>query len=620
MGGGHDGGGRMVAGRYRLHELLGQGGMGTVWRATDELLGRTVAIKQVRLEGLPPAEAAAARERTMREARIAAALHHPHVVTVFDVVLDNGDPWLVMEYVAARSLGSVLVERGALPPAEVAMIGTQVAAALAAAHASGIVHRDVKPDNVLVTGSPVGPVVKLTDFGISHAAAVPALTVTGVLTGTPAYFAPETARGEGTDARSDMYSLGATLYAAVEGRPPFGFGDDNLLAFLARIGRGGPPPPRQAGPLTGVLRDLIADVSAARPTAVQTQHAFHDIAASMGRPIVPAMMFDSPRRRRRSLAIVAGALVAVAAVVGTVLVVGSGGTAAPQAAAPTTPANAAPAAVAPGPLAVEHTADPCSLFDPAVLDRIGSVRVEPDNAEFHECTADITITGGQVVTVWSELYNGPETQRASSGWGPPTALVTLDESPRDGICDRRVLVPDGSSVVLSAVGPVPVDRLCVIVGALTEAAATRLVNPGIQQKVWPAESILARHGACDLLTPDEVAPATGSSTRSWPGFGGFSCQWGLPDSITSNVTIVFDRRRLFDTDDGEPGEFGGRPGRVVHTPGEDCTVNVQLREYVDNGGYPRIEVLRVSVYGPEPTTCDMVRGLATTAVSRLASA
>src|SRR5918992_5970721 len=124
MGGGNDDGvGRTVAGRYRLHELVGGGGMAPVWRATDELLGRTVAIKQVRLDGLPSAEASVARERTMREARIAAALHHPHVVTVFDVVVENDEPWLVMEYVPARSLGAVLAERGALPPADVALIG-----------------------------------------------------------------------------------------------------------------------------------------------------------------------------------------------------------------------------------------------------------------------------------------------------------------------------------------------------------------------------------------------------------------------------------------------------------------------------------------------------------------
>jgi eukaryotic-like serine/threonine-protein kinase len=625
MGGGHEGVGRIVAGRYRLHELLGQGGMGTVWRATDELLGRTVAIKQVRLDGLPSAEGAVARERTMREARIAAALHHPHVVTVFDVVVENGEPWLVMEYVAARSLGNLLAERAALPPAEVAMIGAQIAAALAAAHASGIVHRDVKPDNVLITASHAGPIVKLTDFGISHTAAVPALTATGVLTGTPAYFAPETARGEGTDARSDMYSLGATLYAAVEGHPPFGAGDDNLLAFLVRIGRGGPPPPRQAGPLAGLLRDLIADAPAARPTAVQAQHALYGMAASAGHPIAPTRQFEPPRRRRRSRTLVAGALVAAAAVVATVLVVGAGETAPPRAeptaTAATTPANGAPAAAVPGPLAAERTADPCSLLDRAVLDRFGRTSIEPHNGRFRECSAYLDATGGGVLGVYAELFNGPETLRTTSGWSPPVdGPRVLDSNVDEEYCEHRVLHPDGSSALFSVSGPKPVGGLCVIAAAVAEAGAARLVSPGVGQRGWPADSMLAERNACDLLTSAEAGRATGNAARSWAGFGGFSCQWGLPESTIGNVTIAFARRVPFNAEDGEPAEFGGKPGRTLIEPGRWCSVIVQQREYTDDTGHPRIEVMRVHVYGPEPTSCSHAAELAAIASSRLDAA
>jgi tRNA A-37 threonylcarbamoyl transferase component Bud32 len=634
MGGGNDstvGGAvdRTVAGRYRLHELIGKGGMGAVWRATDELLGRTVALKQVRLDGLPASEAAVARERTMREARIAAALHHPHVVTVFDVVLDkdaDGDdePWLVMEYVPARSLGSVLAERGALPPAEVAMIGAQVASALVAAHASGIVHRDVKPDNVLVIPSPAGLVVKLTDFGISHAAAVPALTATGVLTGTPAYFAPETARGERTDARSDMYSLGATLYAAVEGHPPFGFGDDNLLAFLARVGRGGAPAPRQAGPLTGLLRDLVADAPAARPTAVQAEHALYGIAASMRHRMAPTRAFEPRRRGRRSVAIAGVALVAVAAVVATVLVVGSRGPSqpAPQA-APTTPtsiAPATPAAAAPGPLSVERAADPCSLLVRPVLERYGSTVIDPDDGRFLECGAWVSVAGGEVVVVFAELYNGPETQRATAGWPPPReGPRILDSETGFEYCERRVLHPDGSSVLINGSGRL-VD-LCGMVTAVAEAAVARLVDPGIGQRALPAGSVLGPHNACDLLTPEEAARAAGNSPpRSWPGFGGFSCQWGLPESDTSNVTIAFVRRPPFDETDGEPGQFGNRPGRTSIEPGRWCRVDVQHSEYTSPSLGPRIEVVRVYVGGAEPTSCSHASELAVIAGSRLGAA
>jgi hypothetical protein len=459
--------------------------------------------------------------------------------------------------------------------------------------------------------------VKLTDFGISHAAAVPALTATGMLTGTPAYFAPETARGEGTDARSDMYSLGATLYAAVEGYPPFGSGDDNLLAFLARIGRGGPPPPRQAGPLTGLLRDLLADAPSARPTAVQAQHALYDMAASMGRPFTPTRAFVAPRRPLRRLALAAVGMVAAVAVVATVLVAGSGEPA-PPAARPTV---AAPAAPVPGLLAAERTADPCSLLDRAVLEQFGSTLIEPDDGRFRECAAYVTVAGGGVVTVYSELYNGPETQRAVRGWSPPTdGPRVLAANLDDGYCEHRVLHPDGSSVLISMSAEMWPEDLCRMASAAAEAAAARLVDPGVGQRVWPAESVLAPHNACDLLTPDEVARALGNSTRSWPGFGGYSCQWGLPESTTGNVTIAFVRRAPFDAPDGEPGTFGNSPGRTSIERGRWCTVNVQQREYTDDTGFPWIEVMRVFVTGPEPASCSYAAELASLADSRLDAA
>jgi eukaryotic-like serine/threonine-protein kinase len=278
--------GVLVAGRYRISALIGEGGMGAVWRATDEVLGREVAVKRVRL-GAQLAGAALTHARTMREARIAAALHHPHIVTIFDVV-EHDDPWLILEYLPSRSLGRIVAERGTIAVKDVAAIGAQIADALAAAHDVGIVHRDVKPDNILIAhqaegGGAVrrpGPVAKLTDFGISHAADLPALTATGFLTGTPGYFAPETARGDGTDARTDVYSLGAVLYAAVEGHLPFGNNPDNLLALLARIGRGGAPAPQRAGALTDLLQRLLADDAAARPTAAEAHDELQRLAGA----------------------------------------------------------------------------------------------------------------------------------------------------------------------------------------------------------------------------------------------------------------------------------------------------------------------------------------------------
>lgn len=254
---------RLVAGRYRLGERIGAGAMGIVWRARDERLRRTVAVKQLLVRpGLDAVGTEEARSRAMREARIAARLQHPNAVTVYDVAEHDDQPWLIMEYVPSRSLGAELAERGPLPPYRVARIGSQVAAALAAAHDAGVVHRDVKPGNVLIAADGTA---KITDFGISRAVDDVVLTATGLLSGTPAYLAPELAQGGLPVSASDVFSLGSTLYAAVEGQPPFGTGD-NPLALLHTVAAGAVTPPRNAGPLTEVLMSLLAREPDARPT------------------------------------------------------------------------------------------------------------------------------------------------------------------------------------------------------------------------------------------------------------------------------------------------------------------------------------------------------------------
>ncbi|ONI83889.1 hypothetical protein ALI22I_36285 [Saccharothrix sp. ALI-22-I] len=257
--------GGTVGGRYALVERIGSGAMGVVWRARDELLDREVAVKQLRGPELSAEEAEVAGARAMREARNAARLQHPNAVAVFDVVVENDRPWLVMEYLPSHSLAGLLGERGRLSPAETARIGGQVAAALAAAHAAGIVHRDVKPSNVLIGHDGT---VKLTDFGISRAAGDGTLTGSGMITGTPAYLAPEVARGEQPDTASDVFSLGATLYAATEGQAPYG-ASDNSFGLLYRAAAGRIEPPTGSGELTGLLTRMLDIDPEVRPTAAQ---------------------------------------------------------------------------------------------------------------------------------------------------------------------------------------------------------------------------------------------------------------------------------------------------------------------------------------------------------------
>ncbi|WP_313887723.1 serine/threonine-protein kinase [Lentzea alba] len=267
--------GRLIADRYRFLDRIGSGAMGIVWRAHDERLGREVAIKQLLLApGLDEAEQDEAIQRAMREGRIAAKLHHPNAIAVYDVVEEDGVPCLVMEYLPSYSLADALAEGGPMDPIEVASIGTQCAAALAAAHAAGIVHRDVKPGNVLIAENGV---VKITDFGISRASDDITVTKTGLIAGTPAYLAPEIARGQDPTPASDVYSLGSTLFAAMEGEPPYGV-SENTLGVLHAVAAGRINPPTVDHPLADTLLYLLNFEADDRPTMAQARDILNAVA------------------------------------------------------------------------------------------------------------------------------------------------------------------------------------------------------------------------------------------------------------------------------------------------------------------------------------------------------
>ncbi|MBP5879350.1 serine/threonine-protein kinase [Streptomyces scabiei] len=279
--------GRLVAGRYRLTEQIGRGGMGTVWRAGDEVLGRQVAVKRLHVQPhLSPDDLVTLYERTRREARSAARIAHPNVIVVHDVVDDHvdgrgdgvqgafeggtgdGPPCIVMEYVPAPTLADLLTDGRTLPPEEAARIGLGMVAALRAAHGAGVLHRDVKPGNVLLAAE--GRVV-LTDFGIAMTADASTLTKTGEMVGSIHYMAPERIRGQKPGPASDLWALGATLYQAVEGRPPF----RRLTAMEAAYAIAVDPlePLKQGGTLAPLVEALLAKDPADRPTVEQTERA-----------------------------------------------------------------------------------------------------------------------------------------------------------------------------------------------------------------------------------------------------------------------------------------------------------------------------------------------------------
>ncbi|WP_433808433.1 protein kinase domain-containing protein [Actinomadura scrupuli] len=257
--------GRLLAGRYRLLAQVGRGGMGSVWHARDEVLDRDVAVKEVLVHpGLGDAEREVLQERTKREARATARLSHPGVVTVYDVVEEDGRPWIIMELVRARSLDRVIKKDGPLPWRRAAEVGRQVLGALHAAHEAGILHRDVKPSNVLLAA---GDRAVLTDFGIATSAGDATLTSTGLLMGSPSYVAPERARGRPAGPASDLWSLGVTFYAMVDGKSPFERSEP--MASLVAIISDDPAWTAAAGPLWPVIEGLLDKDPDRRLTAYQ---------------------------------------------------------------------------------------------------------------------------------------------------------------------------------------------------------------------------------------------------------------------------------------------------------------------------------------------------------------
>lgn len=258
---------RVLADRYRLDRVLGRGAMGTVWAAFDQLLHRRVAIKEINFpSGMPEEEAHMLAERTLREARAIAQLSHPNVITLYDILTVGGAPVIVMEVLAARSLGDVLRENGSLTPGQTATVGASVASGLAAAHAAGITHRDVKPGNVLISADGR---IKLTDFGIARSQSENPMTATGLLLGSPAYISPEVATGQTASPAADAWGLGALLFACVEGRPPYDRG--NPIATLMSVVSDPVPPVRRGGPLIPIINDLLVKSPAHRMTVQQAR-------------------------------------------------------------------------------------------------------------------------------------------------------------------------------------------------------------------------------------------------------------------------------------------------------------------------------------------------------------
>ncbi|MDX3193814.1 protein kinase [Streptomyces sp. MN03-5084-2B] len=542
--------GRVVANRYRLEEELGRGGMGVVWRAVDLELGRQVTLKRALGEDAG---------QIRREARIGAGLLHSNVVTVFDTVTDGDAQWLVTEYLAARSLEELVDEEGPLPGDRVRRIGAQLAAALADMHARGIVHRDVKPGNVLVTADDVA---KLTDLGIARWTEV---TRTGgaQLTGTLGYVAPEVADGAEAGPASDVFSLGATLYAAIEGRSPWGSGEDGPFAQVRRAAAGRPAPTERAGRFAPVLAALMARHPADRPAAAE---------------VVTLLTADAPvpRRPRRLLRrrVLAGAAVAaVAALVAGFVLARPLWTTTTTGTAPTgaNTLGADPAGT-----------DPCAAISLNSLTGFGEPFVDPEVLNFGTCVVTTTLPekAGKVQTRLD--LTGPLRYPPRPPVPGKMGEIEYPEM-HDGSCERAISLADANRIVVTsrAIERAQDAPVCSYSDSVLSGVLSRLANGPLPRRDRLPERSLVHVDACKLLDDATTTGVLGRAKEPDRAFGGWGCTW---EHDPRTISVEFTREWPIEGDEDVPGDrirIGTRNAVVAPVPGghPECAVKVVHRPY-----------------------------------------
>ncbi|WP_084211372.1 serine/threonine-protein kinase [Pseudonocardia acaciae] len=621
----------LVGGRYRIDDNspLGSGGMGEVWRATDTLLNRTVALKKVRITGLGRGRVEEMRERALREGRIAARLHHPNVVMVFDALVADNRLWLVLEYVPSLSADKLLAAEGPLPYHRVARIGAQVAEALAAAHAVGIRHRDVKPGNVLVDSDGGA---KLADFGISRAVNDLRLTGSGTVPGTPAYLAPEVAQGDEFTNAADVYGLGATLYALIEGTPPFGSGDPrNPMRLLHQIATGEVPAPIRAGPLAATLTRLTDPNPGRRPDAATARDLLAAVAPGSGDPPLPAPTLVAPRSRRftrpRILATTALLLITTTALVASFTLL-------PRAHDSPATATAPPTAIL---TAAEqkyipdvHRFEPCDLMDASEYTMFGSPK-EWDGDGFHNCYVITALNGGGRSSVSINVFlaqkgYGDAEQRGDLTVYRPNPTGTKSR------CSRFVALPGSTTFeIVNVLRDSQIDP-CAPADVATNILLRHLSSPPLADSSFAADqNSLRRRNACQLLDSTEVRAVVPDvdSTKVYPEFANWRCVWGkslfVPNFGPPVVQIFF--KRVVPMSAGKSGYTMERLAdrdvflRLENTRNDQamCTAGVAYRRIVDNDGALLEEKVEVGVSAAVPYNqqCQMARSLITKVIPRL---
>ncbi|MFE0589428.1 protein kinase [Micromonospora echinospora] len=470
---------QLVANRYRLISPLGQGGMGRVWKARDEVLHRDVAIKElVPPPSLTDEERREMRERSLREARAIARLNHINVVRIFDVLRTDGDPWIVMEYVPSKSLQDTLAEDGPVSASRAVEIGLGVLGALKAAHKAGVMHRDVKPGNVLLGDD--GRVV-LTDFGLATIPGDPNVTRTGMVLGSPAYIAPERARDGTAGPEADLWSLGATLYAAVEGKSPYA--RPSAIATLAALATEPMPPPKNAGPLKPVLNGLLRKDPAERIDAEVAERMLRRAGGKRSRGI---SLLDGVRRP-----------------------------------GPNGPREPRPPVV-PGPRPAEQSGDRSAA---AAVAGAAAVGAADSDATVKAATSDVTGSGDDATAKVAAPGNAGSISDAA-----PTAVVPADQGTHEP--PARVTPPVGNP---TAVMPAPVSPPASTPGRAAVPPPSTTTKPDNRRRnlligALVAVLLLAVVLAVPLLNGDSDDPGPGPQT------GGTTDASGQPSTAPTSAS------------------------------------------------------------------------------------
>ncbi|GAB3649246.1 hypothetical protein GCM10028833_16600 [Glycomyces tarimensis] len=585
---------------------MGSGGHGEVWRAVDpQLDDRPVALKRALHGG-----DAGAPGRIRREAGTLASVNHPNVVTVYDAVEDDGDWWIVMEYVPGRSLADL----GTIPPAEAARYGAQLAGGLEAVHAIGVMHRDIKPANILVTDQGFA---KLADFGISrNVHAVATLTGTGAVTGTPGYVAPEVVRGGRFTAASDVFSLGATLYAAMEGASPFG--EDNAHALLWRTATEEVDEPKRAGAMTPVLMRLLDKDPRRRPTPGQARKSFAELC---GEPDIGA----GPRPRRphsRALAAAVAALAFLAAGIWAAL--------GEDRDRPDDPVQGRESVLTTDFVGDPATADPCALLDAEALAAFGEAKLDTDEGEFNSCDVFVDVPDASEVDVELEIYRS--TTQPPDGEAEVVGQIGVVRSDEDmpEECDRTLILPDGEHIVSIDAEQMwggSVDLCAMADTAVDGALAVLEEGPIPRREGEPDPGSLIGLSACELLDDAALERFPGvDANHPVVSFAEWDCRW---NSTTSDdfLRVLFQRSEpLVAGEEGEPVELAGREAFVQGDRWAEgsCLVSVVNRQEpsVDGDGTITAELVRVYIEGDEPIDelCDMAIDFAEPIAAALPSA